>query len=191
MITEDQPEKTDAIVVLSGSVPCRILEAVDLYKQGYAPVILLTKEKQPSGYDELLKLGIKIPEQYEVNKSIALNLGVPATSIEVLDGRADSTYSEMELIYDYLKKRNFSSIIIVTSKSHATRATKIFNLVKGEQDIKVVTIPSKYDDFDPKRWWKVRRDWKEVIFEYQKLADYYFLTLTDTTILGKKQIEMS
>ncbi len=177
LVTESPLEKADAIAVLSGSVPDRILEAVDIYKQGYAPLIILTKEEKPPGYDELLNLGIKIPEGHELNQIIALKLGVPNTSIVVMAERVNSTYSEEQTLYDFFRKRNLKSVILVTSKYHATRATKLFNLVTDGEKIKVITKPSKYDTFDPKNWWRVRRDLKQVIFEYEKLADYYFLVL--------------
>ncbi|HEX9666328.1 MAG TPA: YdcF family protein [Thermodesulfobacteriota bacterium] len=173
LITEDPLERADAIVVLAGSVPDRVLEAVDIFKQGYAPFIILTKEEKSTGYDRLLNLGLRIPEGHDLNKMIAVKLGVPSTSIFIIDERSDNTYSEMEVIYDFLKKRNLKSIILVTSKSHTTRATKIFSLVNDETKIKIITRPSKYDTFEPKKWWKVRRDWKQTIYEYQKLAHYY------------------
>jgi len=177
LITEYPLEKADAIAVLSGSVPDRILEAVDIYKQGYAPLIILTKEEKAPGYDELLNLGVKIPEEHDLNQMIALRLGVPASSLIVINERVNSTYSEMQVLYDFLKKRNLKSVILVTSKPHTTRATKLFNLVTDGKKIKVITRPSKYDTFDPRKWWEVRRNQKQVIFEYQKLVHYYLLAL--------------
>jgi len=177
LVTEYPLEKADAIVALSGSVPDRILEAVDIYKQGYAPIIVLTREEKPPGYDELLSLGIKMPEGYDINQMIAMKLGVPAASIIILNERANSTYSEEQVLYDFLKRRNLKSVILVTSKYHTTRATKLFNLITDGQ-IKLITRPSKYDTFDPKNWWRVRRNIKQVLFEYQKLVDYYFIRMS-------------
>ena len=176
LITEYPLGKADAIAVLSGSVPDRILEAIDIYKQGYAPIIILTKEEKPPGYDELLSLGIKMPEGYDISQMIAVKLGVPAASIVILDERVNSTYSEEQTLYGFLKKRNLKSVILVTSKYHTTRATKLFNFITDRQ-IKLITRPSKYDTFDPKNWWKVRRDIRQVLFEYQKLVDYYFIRI--------------
>jgi uncharacterized SAM-binding protein YcdF (DUF218 family) len=177
LITEHRLEKADAICVLAGSIPDRILEAVDIYRQGYAPLIILTREEEPSGLDKLLKLGIRVPEGYELNKRIALKLGVPVSSIVIVNERANSTYAEALAVSDLLKKKNIKSIIIVTSKSHTTRATKLFNLVVGGEGVKIITRPSKYDTFDPENWWKERRDLKQIIWEYQKLLYYYYLLI--------------
>jgi uncharacterized SAM-binding protein YcdF (DUF218 family) len=176
LVTEYPLERADAIAVLAGSVPDRILEAIDIYKGRYAPIIILTKEEKPPGYDELLSLGIKVPEGHDINQMIAVRLGVPASSIIILDERTDSTYSEEQALYDFLRKRNLKSVILVTSKYHTTRATKLFNFITDGR-IKLITRPSKYDTFDPKNWWKIRRDIKQVLFEYQKLADYYFIRM--------------
>jgi len=180
LITEDPLEKADAIIVLSGSLPDRMMEAVDIYKEGYAPLIILTKELKPEGYDELLKSGIKIPEGHDLNQAIAVKLGVPESALVIIDKRADSTYSEAEVVYGFLKKRDLKSVILVTSKYHTTRAKIIFNHVT-HGEIKIITRPSKYDSFDPKNWWKERRHLRWTVFEYQKLLHYYLFDYgTDT-----------
>lgn len=173
LITRSPLEKADAILVLAGSVPDRILEAVDIYKRGYAPLIILTKGPQPQGYDELLKLGIEVPEGHELNQIVAEKMGVPESAIVMIGKRADSTYSELQTVYnDFLQKEGLKSVILVTSKSHTTRTTKIFKHVTNGE-IKVITRPSRYDSFDPTNWWKVRRDLGLTLFEYQKLIHYY------------------
>ncbi|HSE84246.1 MAG TPA: YdcF family protein [Thermodesulfobacteriota bacterium] len=177
LITEQRLEKADAIFILGGSVPDRILEGIDVYKQGYAPVIILSREQKPRGYDALLKLGIKLPEGYDLNRMIATKLGVPASSIFVINRRVNSTYMEMQVLHDFLKEKNIKSVILVSSKSHTTRVTKLFNFVNNGKKIKGITRPSKYDDFDPENWWKSRDQTKQIIFEYQKLIHYYLIVV--------------
>ena len=43
IVAVDPPEKGDLIIVLMGSGPDRILGAVDLYEQGYAPCIVMVE----------------------------------------------------------------------------------------------------------------------------------------------------
>ncbi len=173
LITQSPLEKTDAIIVLGGSVPDRVLEAIDIYKQGYAPLIIMAKGPKPEGYDELLRLGIKVPEGHDLSQTIAAKLAVPESAVVIIDKRVDSTYSELQTIYnDFLKKKGLKSVILVSSKFHTTRSTIIFNHVTNGE-IKVVTRPSKYDSFDPENWWRVRKDFRQTLFEYQKLAHHY------------------
>jgi uncharacterized SAM-binding protein YcdF (DUF218 family) len=173
LVTQMPLQKADAILVLGGSVPDRIFEGVNIYKQGYAPIIILTKGPKPEGYDEMLRLGITVPEGHDLNLMVAQRLGVPESDILIINKRADSTFSELHIVYqDFLKKEGIKSVILVTSKSHTTRATKIFKHVTNGE-IKVITRPSRYDSFDPTNWWKVRRDLGLTIFEYQKFIHFY------------------
>ena len=177
LITEDPLEKADAIILLGGSVPDRTLEAIDIYKGGYAPLIVFTMGPKPEGYDELIDRGIKLPEGHDLTKLIGLKLGVPESDLVIIDKRADSTYSELQIIYkDFLKKNNIKSVILVTSKYHTTRAKKIFNDVTN-REIKVIARPSKYDSFNPKKWWAERRYRRQTVFEYQKLLHHYLFDL--------------
>ncbi|HWP91133.1 MAG TPA: YdcF family protein [Thermodesulfobacteriota bacterium] len=177
LITEDPLEKADAIILLGGSVPDRTLEAIDIYKGGYAPLIVFTMGPKPEGYDELTKRGIKLAEGHDFSKLIALKLGVPESDLVIIEKRADSTYSELEIIYDdFLKKKGIKSVILVTSKPHSTRASIIFNHVtRGE--VKLITRPSKYDRYDPKKWWAERDYRRQTVFEYQKLLHHYLFDL--------------
>ncbi|HZJ85114.1 MAG TPA: hypothetical protein VFD02_06120 [Syntrophomonadaceae bacterium] len=43
IVANDSPEESDVIIVLMGSGPDRILGAVDLYGQGYAPYIMMVE----------------------------------------------------------------------------------------------------------------------------------------------------
>ena len=61
LILRDAPRGADAIVVLSGSIPDRILEAVDLYHAHLAPRIILTRETPLPGLDALRAKGINLP----------------------------------------------------------------------------------------------------------------------------------
>jgi uncharacterized SAM-binding protein YcdF (DUF218 family) len=132
---------------------------------------------KPEGYDELTERGIKLPEGHDLTKLIALKLGVPESDLVIIEKRADSTYSELEIIYDdFLKKRRIQSVILVTSKPHSTRASIIFNHVtRGE--VKLITRPSKYDRYDPKNWWAERNYRRQTVFEYQKLLHHYLFDL--------------
>ena len=51
LVAEDEPVKSDVIVVLMGGGLDRIFEAVDLYKDGYGEMILMARNYQ-SGFDE-------------------------------------------------------------------------------------------------------------------------------------------
>src|SRR5262249_26287874 len=91
LVVEEPPRSAEAIVVLSGSIPDRILEAVDLYQAGLAPRIILTQEGPLPGLAAARARGVTLPEHHEQNISIAEQLGVPSAAITVVRTPAWST----------------------------------------------------------------------------------------------------
>jgi uncharacterized SAM-binding protein YcdF (DUF218 family) len=173
LVTENRLEKADAIAVLSGDGGvARTLEAVRLYQDGYAPKIILTHQILPKGYELLPRLGIKVPEERDIQLMVLEKMRVPRASILQIAERADSTQSEMIHLTRALDRHRVRSVILVTSKSHSTRARKILDRTTGGR-IVVISRPSRYDTFNPEAWWRSRRDAKEVLAEYEKLANHW------------------
>ncbi len=168
----DVPERADAIVVLSGSIPDRILEAVDLYQAGLAPRLVLTREGRPPGFEALRAKGVALPERHEENRRIAVELGVPADVIEVLERRATSTLGEARELISYLRARRYRTVLLVTSRTHGRRARSIFrSLARGQP--RILVIASRYDPFEPGTWWHYRALARRVVTEYGKLLVWY------------------
>lgn len=126
LVSQDEPQPSDIIVLLMGSGPDRMLGAVDLYEAGYADEILMVRN-MVRGYDLVVSQGVKIPHDTDIAKEVAVQLRVPEEKITVLPGDALSTQDEAIQVREYLKsEHDIDSIIIVTSKSHSGRAKKIF-----------------------------------------------------------------
>jgi len=121
LVTENPLQKADAIVVLSGDSIARTLEAVRLYQDGWAPRIILTHQVLPKGYEALQRLGIKVPEERDIQLMILERMRVPRTAVLQLTERANSTQSEMVHLTRFLNRHQVRSVILVTSKSHSTR----------------------------------------------------------------------
>ena len=175
LVAEDEPQQSDIIVLLMGSGPDRMLGAVDLYHAEYADEILMVRN-MVRGYDLVVSQGVKIPHDTDIAKEVAVQLGVPEEKITVLPGDALSTQDEAIAVREYLKTEpDIDSLIIVTSKSHSGRAKKIFvkTMSSIDREIKVLSCPTEYDDFNADRWWKDREDFKRVVLEYLKLMHFY------------------
>ena len=174
-MVEDEPQRSDLIVVLMGSGPDRMLGAVDLYKQGYADEIVMVRN-MVRGYDLVVSQGVKIPHDSDTAREVAVQLGVPVAKVNILPGDALSTQDEAIQVREYLKSRkDIDSLIIVTSKSHSGRAKKIFVKAVGsmEKEVRVVSCPTQYDDFKAGGWWQRREDLKCGVQEYMKLVNFY------------------
>ncbi len=176
LVTEQLLSKADAILILSGEPVLRVPEGARLYHEGYASKILLSREPKLPGLDELARTGIQVPESQEFSVKLLEQLRVPRKAILTIPERSDSTRSEMLTVAHFLNANPVKSMIIVTSKSHTTRAYKIFSTGLGRR-VRLIMHPVPYDPFNPERWWHDRRDAKEVLHEYQALADYWRIRL--------------
>lgn len=175
LVAEDEPQQSDIIVLLMGSGPDRMLGAVDLYHAEYADEILMVRN-MVRGYDLVVSQGVKIPHDTDIAKEVAVQLGVPEEKITVLPGDALSTQDEAIAVREYLKTEpDIDSLIIVTSKSHSGRAKKIFikAMESIDREIKVLSCPTEYDDFNAEKWWQNREDLKRGALEYLKLMHFY------------------
>jgi uncharacterized SAM-binding protein YcdF (DUF218 family) len=88
LIVEDPLQSADAIVVLSGGLPFRAVEAARLYRAGYAPEVWITK---PVGYTrDLEPMGIQYLGEEVYSREVLLHFGVPASAIRILETRSSA-----------------------------------------------------------------------------------------------------
>ncbi|NIU87989.1 MAG: hypothetical protein GWN56_12155 [Nitrosopumilaceae archaeon] len=174
LVVENKLEKADAVFVFGGSVPKRIIEAAGIYKQGYAPIIIISRHPKPEGYKFLKEKGISFPEGHDINKSVALGLGIAEKNIIITKRRAASTFEELVLLNKLCLEKKYKKIILVSSKYHTKRISKIFSdISKGK--VKGIIRYARYDSYDPKNWWKDRSSLRQTIFEYQKLLHHFLV----------------
>jgi uncharacterized SAM-binding protein YcdF (DUF218 family) len=174
LVEADPPEPADAIVVLAGSYPDRILEAVELYRARLAPRILICPEPESAGFRRLAELGVSVPRPFDLNRMVAEQLGVPAAAIEVLEFAGNSTYGEAEAVLQTVLRRGYRSILLVTSKYHTRRAAEIYRFLSGGQ-VKIIACPARDDDFQAERWWTDRISTRRLIIEYQKWLNFLLI----------------
>ncbi|SME89850.1 YdcF family protein [Desulfovibrio gilichinskyi] len=169
----DNLEKADAIVVLGGQY-FRPIYAADLYNEGYAPLVLVSK---PVAYDEvkaIRRLGIPRKLQWEIYREILLKKGVPESNIKYFGGKNMSTIDEAEQLKKELTEHklptDIKKIILVTSPLHTGRAGKIFRDALPDKDFIVVGDP-----YEPvlKKWWTNFHTAPYIILEATKNVFYY------------------
>jgi uncharacterized SAM-binding protein YcdF (DUF218 family) len=177
LVAEDELQASDMIVVLTGSLTDRILQAVDIYNARYSDKIVFANSYRVD-YDIFVERGVEMPPgKAQLYKMAAIDLGVPEENILILEGNAKSTQDEALIIREYIRNnRAIESFILVTSKYHSGRAKKIFRKALSglDREINIYSSPSKYDPFNASQWWKDREDIKWVVLEYLKLANFYF-----------------
>src|SRR5262245_60399265 len=120
---EDPLQQSDAILVLAGGRAERALEAADLYKAGWAPVIVLTAGRFEPAEEWLQReRGITFPRESDLVQHVMVQLGVPpAATVQPRDG-VDNTGQEANVLRAMVQARHWRRVIIVTSKYHTRRS---------------------------------------------------------------------
>jgi uncharacterized SAM-binding protein YcdF (DUF218 family) len=174
LIKHDPLVSADAIVVLTGNIPDRVLEAYDVYDKGFSNRIIIVEDNH-FGYDEIRKKGILFKSQSEILCSTLVDMGVSSEHIHIIAGKAQSTKDESFILKEYLGRvKSITSIILITSNYHSKRSILIFRkkLKKLQYKVKIISCPSKYTGFDGSYWWKTRSGKKTVLIEYLKLMNF-------------------
>jgi len=174
LVKEELPSHADALVILMGNFPERVLQAADLYNEGRSDRILIVEESM-GAYRSLKERGINIVSKTTQAVESCVALGVPAEKITVLPGDARSTLTEAVIIRDYLQNvGGIDSLVIVSSPYHLRRATLIFKkgLEKLEPPVWIGCSPSAYADYNAAGWWKQKEDIQDVLSELLKLLNF-------------------
>ena len=94
----------------------------DVYKEGLAPRIFISREELPDGYATLIERGLIYPESVELLIDLLKKLGIPGSSILTSDIQVRSTLEEAQVVKEVVKDREYRSLIIITSPTHTRRA---------------------------------------------------------------------
>lgn len=162
LVVQDQLVHADVIVILSGSLPERALQAADVYKAGYADQVWISPPISPA---EELK-GMHIPYLGEdfYNEKVLLAKGVPADAIRILERPSANTEEEVREISEDLRSNNFHQAIVVSSKAHTRRVRTIWRKLIGS-DPRLVVRFANDDPYDGAHWWRHTHDGLDVVRE--------------------------
>jgi uncharacterized SAM-binding protein YcdF (DUF218 family) len=174
LIVKAEMPSADAIVVLSGSSTYieRANWAAKLYREGRAPLIVLTDDGLIGGWDNRED---RNPHYYEMSARRLQQEGVPADRIQLAPGVALGTYGESVLVRDYASARNLKRVLVVTSAYHSRRALWSMRRACEGSGIQVGidSAPPGWQTPSPWLWWSRRWGWKVVGGEYLKMAYYW------------------
>lgn len=161
LIVQDKLAKTDGIVVLAGDDNGeRVRQAVELYRQGFAPKLVLSGGP----------LAWHITSAGWMKKQ-ALALGVPEQFI-LLQEKSRSTIEDAKFTLPIVNAQHWKAIILITSPAHTRRAGWVFKKVFGRAHVEVITYPVQKSEFHPTGWWRRHEDTQAVMWEYVSLVYY-------------------
>lgn len=157
LVVADPLEPAQVIVVLSGHLPFRAMEAASLYKAGWAPEVWVTRGVAPEEAAALERLGIEMGGEELYNRQVLERLGVPSGAIRLLSDGVQNTVEEVRLVARELRQMGGGRAILVTSKPHSRRVRATWRALVGDLPRAVVRYASE-DPHQPGRWWRKTRD---------------------------------
>lgn len=155
-------QPVDAIVAVSGGdTNARTDQAIQLYKNHWAPVLVFAGAAQD-------KSG---PSNAEAMQERAMEQGVPSSAI-LLDEASETTKENAENSKTIFESHGINSIILVTSGYHQRRANLEFS--KRAENVVVKNYPV-YNDRDWSFWWWLSpRGWTLATTELFKIILFTF-----------------
>ena len=148
----DDPQKSDAIVVLAGDTGARPARALELLRQQIAPRMFLDAETHDQIYNQPLTA---IARNY-------INSLPDASKIAVCPVDGLSTDAETADVRRCIEPLGIHRVLLVTSDFHTRRALSIFRRRLPQYQFSVAAA------YDPthfgKAWW-THREWAKVTFD--------------------------
>lgn len=163
----DQPESAQAIFVLAGP-PSRSFYAAELYNQGYAKKVYITRPAREDWFKLIDELGVYFPKTEQMQKDVLLKKGVPEHHIRIVGDSCKSTFDEAEVANGVFRGKD-CNILVVTSPYHVKRAQMIFGNRMDQCRFTILATP--YETFHNK-WWTDQDSARNVLLEVTKIVFY-------------------
>ena len=158
----DNCPTADAIVAVSGGdTVARTDEAIRLYKQQFAPLIIFSGAA----------LDTTGPSNAQAMRSQALKQGVPDEAI-LIEEFSRNTAENAANTARFIADRDLSRIILVTSGYHQRRASLEFGARLGPT-VTIVNHPVAVDKQWSPTWWTTPRGWWLALGELVKIIAYF------------------
>jgi uncharacterized SAM-binding protein YcdF (DUF218 family) len=161
---EDRLERADAIVVLAGGTPRREATAAALWKEGWAPSVIISRPFERPDLRELIDLGIRRFDQQGESRMALRTYGVPDDQIIAIPDISRTTEPELALVREAAQARGYRRLILVSSPEH-TRRVKVLWSRQSPGGPEAIVVPAR-EPFPFEDWWRSRRAAESVLHEY-------------------------
>ena len=161
---EDRLERADAIVVLAGGTPRREATAAALWKEGWAPHVIISRPLERPDLRELIDLGIRRFDLQGESRKALETYGVPPDRIIAIPDISRTTEPELALVRDATRARGYRRLILVSSPEH-TRRVKVIWSRQAPEGPEAIVVPAR-EPFPFENWWRNRRAAEVVLHEY-------------------------
>jgi uncharacterized SAM-binding protein YcdF (DUF218 family) len=171
LAVDDPRERADAIVVVAGSTPSREETAARLYREGWAPRVLVSRQFVPDRTRRLIDMGVRRLDFQGESVAALEKYGVPRDAMIALDQPVEITETELRAVAAAARDRGWRRVILVTSASHTRRVQLIWRHESGGGiEGRLAAVP---DECTGDAWWRRRRCSEAVLHEYLGLLALY------------------
>jgi uncharacterized SAM-binding protein YcdF (DUF218 family) len=172
LVVNDPRERADAIVVVAGSTPSREETAAALFREGWAPRVLVSRQFVPGRTQRLIDMGVRRLDFQGESVAALEKYGVPRDAILALDQPMEITETELRAVAAAARDRGWRRVILVTSALHARRVQLIWGRESGGAlEGRLAAVPDECSTDDA--WWRRRRCSEAVLHEYLGLLALY------------------
>ena len=166
LIVGDSLQKSDVVVLLGGGDRQRMEEAVAIYQNKQAGMVVLTETGESDPETGILYSQLQREEMIE--------MGVPDGGIEFTEQHGNSTFEEAYAVRKLLTQSGrLESAIVVTDPYHTLRTRLIFRDVFRDTDIRLSVRPVRSHWYRSNTWWLSREGWQVTVSEYAKVFAFF------------------
>ncbi len=162
LVVEDPLAHADVIVILSGRLPERAVEAARVFHAGYADQVWISPPIAPVEDLKAMKIAYLGEDFY--NEKVLIAQGVPPDAIRIMDHPDANTEAEVRQTAEALHALDYHSVIMVTSKPHTRRVRTIWRKLVGSEPRMLVHY-AQDDAYDGAHWWRHTQDALDVVRE--------------------------
>jgi hypothetical protein len=174
LVAEDGLEPVDVVAVSNPTLIGDVLEAGQLYRDGYARRIVFPSAEAEPYDDELRRLGsLRLPPA-DYATWLLTQGGVPGDAITVLPPLSDGTESGIAAIAGYAGAARPASLLLVVARDHSARAGWLLRRTPVDGTRFLVRSP-RGDRFQADAWWRSRGQTRDVVFEYLRWVNTLLL----------------
>lgn len=138
---QDTLKRVDAIVVVSGGDNnARIEKGVELYKEGWAPILMYSGAAAEGDVSNAKAM-----------QNISVKMGVPVSDI-IIEEDSKTTLENASFSAKIINEKGFRSIILVTSPYHQRRTFEQFK--KELPDLEIINQSAVDENWRKKGWWE-------------------------------------
>src|SRR5262249_39154093 len=148
-IVNDSPQKADAIVLLGGGMETRPFAAAKLYRDGFAPRILIARARSSPTDD----LGLTTRE-HNVARQVLLKEGVPDAALIEIGNDVRNTYDEAKAVRDWASSNRATRLIIPTDIFHTRRVRWVFHKQLKSTGVQVTVEAVLVREYQQADWWR-------------------------------------